>query len=162
MEKFLSAVKGISKFLNTIAGIALIFLMLLTIADVILRFFRKPIPGTYELVAFSGAVVIGFAMATTSWERQHILVDFFINKLPKGGRNFFNLFTRVLVLALFVVVSKNMFKVAFDLQASNEVSLTLQMPFYPVAYGVAVCFVILCLVYVCDIIKIFRGEYDNV
>jgi len=162
MEKFLSAVKGISKVLNAVAGVALVFLMLLTIADVILRLFRMPITGTYELVAFSGAVVIGFAIATTSWERQHIFVDFFINKFSQGVRNFMNVLTRLVVIALFVLVSWNMFKYAMDLKRSNEVSLTLQMPFYPIAFGVAGCFVILCLVYVCDIIKIFRGEYENV
>lgn len=162
MEKFLSAVKGLIKFLNAIAGIALVFLMLLTIADVILRFFRRPITGTYELVAFSGAVVIAFAIGVTSWERQHIFVDFFINKFSQKVRNVFNVLTRLIVLGLFVLVSWQMFKYAMDLKRSNEVSLTLQMPFYPIAFGVAFCFVILCLVYICEIIKIFKGEFDNV
>ena len=39
--------------------------MSLTIADVVLRVFHKPIVGTYELVALSGAVVIGFSMPHT-------------------------------------------------------------------------------------------------
>jgi hypothetical protein len=47
-----------------------------------------------------------------------------------------------------------------DLQKSGEVSLTLQMPFYPIAYGVGVAAFIQCLVLVCDLIKIFKGEYD--
>jgi hypothetical protein len=55
-----------------------------------------------------------------------------------------------------------MLKYARDLQKSGEVSLTLQMPFYPVAYGVGVCCFILCLVFVCDIMKISKGEYEDV
>jgi len=162
MKGFLSGVEKIAKFLNIIAGISLTFLMLLTIADVVLRGFRKPVVGTYELVAFAGAVVIGFSMPLTSYVRQHIFVDFFILKFSLKVRNIFNISTRCLVIALFLLVGWNMFKYARDLQKSGEVSLTLQMPFYPVAYGVGVCCFILCLVFVCDIIKIFKGGYEDV
>ncbi len=131
MKGFLSGVEKISKFLNVIAGISLIFLMLLTIIDVILRtrIFKSPVVGTYELVAFSGAVVIGFSMPLTSFIRQHIFVDFFILKFSQRVRNAFNIATRGLVMALFLLVGWNLFKYARDLQKSGEVSLTLQMPF---------------------------------
>jgi TRAP-type C4-dicarboxylate transport system permease small subunit len=162
MKGFLSGVEKIGKFLNIIAGISLTFLMLLTIADVILRLFKKPVVGTYEMVALAGAVVIGFSMPLTSFIRQHIFVDFFILKFSLKVRNIFNIATRGLVMALFLLVGWNMFKYARDLQKSGEVSLTLQMPFYPVAYGVGVCCFILCLVFVCDIIKISKGEYEDV
>ncbi len=151
----------ISKFLNVIAGISLTFLMLLTITDVILRLFKKPVVGTYEMVAFAGAVVIGFSMPFTSYVRQHIFVDFFILKFSLKVRNAFNIATRVLVMVLFVLVGWNMFKYARDLQKSGEVSLTLQLPFYPVAYGVGFCCFILCLVFICDIAKIIKGEYED-
>jgi len=162
MKGFSSGVEKISKFLNVIAGISLTFLMLLTIVDVILRSFKKPVVGTYELVAFAGAVVIGFSMPLTSFVRQHIFVDFFILKFSLRVRNIFNIGTRGLVMALFLLVGWNMCNYARDLQRSGEVSLTLQMPFYPVAYGVGVCCFILCLVFVCDIVKIVKGEYEDV
>jgi TRAP-type C4-dicarboxylate transport system permease small subunit len=94
--------------------------------------------------------------------RQHIFVDFLILKFSQKVRNIFNIATRCLVIALFFLIGWNMFKYAWDLQKSGEVSLTLQMPFYPVAYGVGVCCFILCLVFVCDIIKISKGEYEDV
>jgi TRAP-type C4-dicarboxylate transport system permease small subunit len=154
-------VNGMSRFLNVIAGISLTFLMLLTISDVILRGFKSPVPGTYEVVAFAGAVVIGFSMPLTSWLRGHIFVDFFILKFSQKGRDFFNIVTRCLVIILFFLVGWNMIKYAMDLQKSGEVSLTLQMPFYPVAYGVGVCCFVQCLVLICDIVKIFGGKYDE-
>jgi TRAP-type C4-dicarboxylate transport system permease small subunit len=161
MEGLLKTVNGISRFLNIIAGISLTFLMLLTITDVILRGFRNPVPGTYEVVAFAGAVVIGFSMPLTSWLRAHIFVDFFILKFSQKVRNIFNIVTRCLVIVLFFLIGWNMVKYAMDLQKSGEVSLTLQMPFYPVAYGVGVCCFVQCLVLVCDIVKISGGKYDE-
>jgi TRAP-type C4-dicarboxylate transport system permease small subunit len=134
--------------------------MLLTVMDVILRGLRIPIVGTYELVAFAGAVVIGFAIPYTSWLRAHIFVDFFILKFSQKVRNIFNISTRTVVTVLFFLVGWNMIKFGIDLQRSGEVSLTLQMPFYPVAYGVGFCCFVQCLVMVCDIVKIAGGEYE--
>lgn len=160
MGGFLKAVNGISRFFNIIAGISLTFLMLLTITDVILRGFRSPVPGTYEVVAFAGAVVIGFSLPLTSWLRAHIFVDFFILRFSQRVRNIFNIATRGVVMILFFLIGWNLIKYGMDLQKSGEVSLTLQMPFYPVAYGVGVCCFIQCLVMVCDIIKISGGKYE--
>jgi TRAP-type C4-dicarboxylate transport system permease small subunit len=161
MEVFLKTINGISRFLNIIAGISLTFLMLLTIADVVLRGFKSPVPGTFEMVAFAGAVVIGFSVPLTSWLRGHIFVDFFILKFSQKGRDIFNIATRCVVIVLFFLIGWNLIKYGMDLQKSGEVSLTLQMPFYPVAYGVGVCCFVQCLVLVCDIVKIFGGKYDE-
>lgn len=160
MKGFLSKINGLSRFLNIIAGISLTFLMLLTVMDVILRSLKRPIVGTYELVAFSGAVVIGFSVPLTSWVRGHIYVDFFILRFSQKVRNVFNIATRCVVIVLFFLIGWNLIKYGMDLQKSGEVSLTLQMPFYPVAYGVGFCCFVQCLVLICDIVKISGGEYD--
>ena len=160
MNGFLNKIRGLSRVFNVIAGISLTFLMLLTVMDVILRALKRPIVGTYELVAFSGAVVIGFAVPLTSWLRGHIFVDFFILRFSQKVRNIFNITTRCLVIVLFFLIGWNLIKYGMDLQKSGEVSLTLQMPFYPVAYGVALCCFVQCLVLICDVIKILGGKYE--
>jgi TRAP-type C4-dicarboxylate transport system permease small subunit len=160
MDGILNKVKALSRFLNIIAGISLTFLMLLTVLDVILRYFRTPVVGTYELVAFSGAVVIGFAIPFTSWARGHIYVDFLILKFPRNLRDAFNIGTRCMSGVLFLLIGWNLIKYGADLQKSGEVSLTLQLPFYPVAYGLGICCFIQCLVLLCDILRIFGGKYE--
>lgn len=160
MEHFLNGVARLSRLLNVIAGIAISFIMLLTVLDVILRFFRRPIVGTYELVAFTGAVVIGFAIPMTSWMRGHIYVDFFTGKLPKTARSVVDIMTRGMGIGLFLLAGWNLILVGMNLQRSGEVSLTLQLPFYPVAYGVAFACFIQCLVLIADVVKIVRGTYE--
>ena len=160
VERLLNSVGRLSRFINVIAGIAITFIMFLTVLDVILRSFRRPIVGTYELVAFSGAVVVGFAIPLTSWMRGHIYVDIFTSKLSKAAQSIFNLITRCMGIGLFFLIGWNLIKVGMDLQQSGEVSLTLQLPFYPVAYGVAVSCFVQCLVLLADMLKIFRGEYE--
>jgi len=160
MKGFLNTVFGASRLLNVFAGIALTFLMLLTTCDIILRLFKRPIVGTYELVAFSGAVAIGFCVPLTSWKRSHVYVDFLIQRFSKKARDMINISTRILVIILFIAVGWNLVLYAMDLQRSGEVSSTLQVPFYPIAYGLAVSFFILCLVMFCDIVKILGGQYE--
>ena len=161
MNGYLKTVGGISRFFNIIAGISLTSLMLLTITDVILRSFSTPIVGTYELVALLGAVTIGFSMPQTALQRAHIYVDMLIARFPKTVRNGFNIATRCLVIILLIIIGWNLFRYGADLQKSGEVSPTLQMPFYPFAYGVGICCFVQCLVAVGDMLKIIGGTYDE-
>jgi TRAP-type C4-dicarboxylate transport system permease small subunit len=156
----INKVEGISKFLNVFAGVAITFLMLLTVTDVVLRYFRMPIIGTYELVAFSGAIVIGFAVPITTFHKGHMLVDFFILKFPKEIRNTVNIITRLLGIGLFSMLGWNLIKLGMDLYRSGEVSLTLQLPFYPVAFGIGVCFFVQCMVLIVHILQVIGNTYE--
>jgi len=160
MGWFSDKVWKLSRLINFIGGVSLAFIMFLTVADIILRYFRRPIIGTYELVAFSGAVVIGFSVPYTSWMRGHVYTDFLILRFSKKIRNVFNIVTRCLGIWLFFMIGWNLIKYGMDLKKAGEVSLTLTMPFFPIAYGVGVCCFVQCLVMVCDILKIFGGKYE--
>jgi TRAP-type C4-dicarboxylate transport system permease small subunit len=160
MDRILNTVRQLSRLLNIIAGASITFIMFLTVSDVILRLFRRPIVGTYELVAFTGAVVIGFALPLTTWMRGHIFVDFLILKLPKKLQAAFNVATRCAGIVLFYLIAANLINVGMDLQKSGEVSPTLQLPFYYVAFAVAMSCFVQCLVLLCDILKVIGGKYE--
>lgn len=160
MSGFLRIVFQLSKSANVVGGVLLTLLMLITVADVFLRSLGKPIVGTFELVAFLGALVLGFSMPLTSWGRGHIYVDFLVLKLAPPARKVFHVFTRCLGMGLFFMIGWNLIKMGTDLHRSGEVSLTLQMPFYPIVYGVGICCFIQCLVLSGDVVKIFEGKYE--
>jgi len=160
MEKVLNFVLKFSKATSLIAEVTLTLMMLLTVSDVILRAFDRPILGTYELVAFLGAVAIGFSVPITSWMKGHVSVDLITSKLSCKARNIVNIGTRCLVIALFLLISWRLIIYGMNLHKANEVSMTLRMPFYPIAYGLACAFVVQCLVLFCDILKIRGGSYE--
>jgi TRAP-type C4-dicarboxylate transport system permease small subunit len=160
MKRFLEAVKGTSSVLSAIAGAALAFLMLLTVADVVLRIFGRPIVGTYELVAVSGAVAIGLSLPITSWLRGHIYVDSFVERLPRVPRAVVAVATRLLVLGLFFLIGLNLIRYALALRAAGEVTPTLRVPFYPVVIGVGVSCLVECVVMVADIVKVLWGDHE--
>lgn len=83
MKIFLKSVYKLSITTQVIAGLALVVMLIITLSEVILRSFGKPILGSYEIISFTGGIVIGFAIPYTSWKRGHIYVDFLINKFSK-------------------------------------------------------------------------------
>ena len=160
MGILLGSIHRLTRYFLIVGEIALTFMMFLTVADVILRSFRRPIVGTYEIVAFSAAVAIGFSLPLTSWMRGHVYVDLFTEKLSPKARNLLNIATRCIVLVLFLLIGSRLIRYGINLHRVKEVSMTLQLPFYPVAYGLAACCFTQCLVMFCDIVKIFGGEYE--
>ena len=160
MASPISILRFISKLLNSIAGVAVTFMMLLTVADVLLRAGGHPIIGTFEIVALLLALVIGFGIPQVSLDKGHVFMDFLLEKLSKKGKNVMNTFTRVLCLILFASIGYKLFSVGARFHASGEVSPTIMLPFYPVAYGVAVCCLLQCCVFISDIVRIWRGEYE--
>ena len=160
MSGMLGFVFRLSKWANVFGGIILTLMMLITVTDVILRSFGKPIVGSYELVGLSGALVLGFSIPFTSWVRGHIYVDILVQRLPRKGKRGFHVTTRGLAIALFLMTGWNLIKMGTDLLKSGEVSPTLQVPFYPVVYAIGVCCFIQCLVLLADILKIFEGQYE--
>jgi TRAP-type C4-dicarboxylate transport system permease small subunit len=160
MNRLLKFALNMSTFMNVIAGIALSLMMILTVGDVILRYFRMPIIGTYEVVSFSSAIAIGFALPFTSWVRGHVGVDFLVGRMGKRSRDLTLISTRIVSTALFFLAGIFLFRKAFILYQTGEISLTLQMPLYPISCGVGVCCFCLCLVLLIDIVKIRRGDYE--
>jgi TRAP-type C4-dicarboxylate transport system permease small subunit len=150
----------LSKSMEVIAGVAIVFMMTLTTCDVILRIFSRPIVGTYEIVAFTGGVVVGFALPVTSWVRGQIFVDFFYQKFPKFWQDVLNVITRLMSVILFAFMGWNLMILASDMVKSGEVSLTLQLPFYPIAFGIGFACFVECLVLIGDLGKIAGGEYE--
>ncbi|HEY3277870.1 MAG TPA: TRAP transporter small permease [Syntrophorhabdaceae bacterium] len=161
MQVFHSVVLRIGRVMDVVGGIILTLMMLITVLDVILRFFKKPITGTYELVFLGGAVVIGCAIPLTSWEGGHVAVDFLLEHFSPALKKMINIITRVMGIAFFAVLGANLAILGTEHFKSGEVSLTLHVPYYPAAYILSLCAFVECLVLISLLIKtISGGEHE--
>jgi TRAP-type C4-dicarboxylate transport system permease small subunit len=133
-------------------------MMGLTCADIVLRLFRHPILGTYEVAGFLGAVVASFAMAQTAIERGHVAVQVIVARFSPRVQEVIYVITHLLSLLLFALLAWECIRYGNDLRTSGEVSMTLQLPFFPVLYGIALSAAIVCLVLLVDILQVMaRG-----
>jgi TRAP-type C4-dicarboxylate transport system permease small subunit len=157
LELFLRACKVV---LNAIASAALTFMMFLTVVDIIMRAFGHPLVGTYEIVSLALALVIGFGIPRVSMDRGHVYMEILLEKLSIRNKAIMNTCTRIVCIILFALIAYNLFSIGSEFHASGEVSPTIKLPFFPVAYAVGVCCYIECLVFVRDIVMIWRGQYE--
>jgi TRAP-type C4-dicarboxylate transport system permease small subunit len=156
----LAFVPWLNKATNVIAGTVLTCMMLFTTLDVIMRYLGKPILGSFELVSLAGVAVIGFAMPHTSWTLAHVNVDFLVTSMNEPGQKVTNVATRILSIALFAALGVFLIKKGLYMASTGEVTSTLQIPFYPVSYGLAVCCFLQCLILVCQIVKIAGERHE--
>jgi TRAP-type C4-dicarboxylate transport system permease small subunit len=159
-SRFEASILKVSKVLNIIAGTALTAMMFLTVIDITLRAFGTPIIGTYEIVALLLAVVIGFAIPQVSVDRGHVYMEFILNVISKRNKAILNTFTRILCIFIFILIGYNLFSAGNEFHLAGEVSPTIKLPFFPMAYGVGICCFIECFVFIVDIMKIWRGQYE--
>jgi TRAP-type C4-dicarboxylate transport system permease small subunit len=149
-----------SKGLAVVAGIALTFMMLLTVTDVTMRAFGMPFMGTYEVVSLTLGLVIGFSIPLVSLNKQHVYMDMFVNKLSPRNKAIMHTITRLMNIFLFVLIGCALFIIGNEYRISGETSPTIMLPFYPMAYGIAVCCFIECFVFVFEIVKSWRAIHE--
>lgn len=136
----------VAEVFNWVSAAAVAGMVVLTCMDIILRLFRHPIPGTYEMVGFLGAVFAAFALGYTSVNRGHIAVDFLVQKLPARAQSLVDGINDSICAVFFGFLSHQCLVYAGDLKSVGEVSMTLQMPVYPFVYGIALGCLLLTLV----------------
>lgn len=148
-----------SSLFNWVAGAGLIIMVALAVADIIgIKFFKAPIKGGIEIVAFLGVVVAAFAMAYTYVTKGHIRIDFIMMRLSQRAQNIINAFTALLGMVLFIILAWQSIVFAGVLIRTGEVSMTQGIPYYPFVYGIALCCVPLVMRLAIDfVMSIFKA-----
>jgi TRAP-type C4-dicarboxylate transport system permease small subunit len=148
--------------LDMMAALAIFSMMALTCLDVFLRyFFRKPIHGTYEIVALLGAVAVSFAMAHTLAKKGHVAVSLIVQMFPKRLQGIIESFISIFGIILFGLIGWQSVLYGIDCQRAGEVSMTLELPFYPIIYGVALGAGVVCLVLIVDLANAIANVKDK-
>lgn len=129
----------------------LVGMMLLTCVDVIGRKFGHPIFGSVELVGFMATMAVAFALPYTHQAKAHIGVEVLVQILSRKTQAVIELCTHLVSLALFAIVTWQMFIYADTIHKSGTVSMSLELPEHAIIFIVAVCFLIFSLVIVKDI-----------
>jgi len=148
--------KGINRVsagLNGVSASAVVFIMLLTCADVVMRLFGRPIPGTYELVGYFGAMIVAFALAWTSVERGHISVELLVDRLPARPRAIVEGAGHLASCVLFGLIAWQSQVYAMDLLENGEVSLTLGIPTWPFVFSLTAGCGMLALILLLDALR---------
>jgi TRAP-type C4-dicarboxylate transport system permease small subunit len=121
-------------------------MMGVTFIDVIMRLFRHPVTGAYDIVKIAGAVTIAAALPYTTALKGHVAIEYFFHKLSRRGRIILDFFLRMLCIGLFGFSAWKLVLYGHQMKLAGQVTQTLQLPLFWLPYLIAVSFVIVLLV----------------
>ncbi len=152
----------LSEWMELLAGIALIGVMLLIGIDIVGRFFGIPVPGAYEIVSFAGGLVIGLAVPATSRAKEHVSTDLLLGRISGRSRSVLIVATRVIGIAIFLIAGCSMIMMGIRLKAAGEVTAVLALPFYHVVYAMGGAFLIQSFILLSDIAAVVSEAKSRV
>lgn len=125
--------------LTWIAIIGLSILILFVVTNVLSRFlFKKPLPGTIEVIELITVVIVFFSVAYTEVRRGHIYVELIISKLPRKVRVIFGSLMYFICTIFFAVLGFEAWRLACSyLSPTVRDTYVLHIPIAPFIFVIA-------------------------
>ena len=158
LKKFVSV---LSASMSVVAGTTLVMVMLLVVLDVTMRYFGYPITGIYDLVALGGSIIIGFSIPYAADKKVHVFMEMLQQLQGRTLKRVLYILTRAMAVSISILIAWNLIKLGANFHLKGEASLTIQIAYYPIAFGLGVCFFIQTMVYVVQIFQVFSGGKDE-
>jgi TRAP-type C4-dicarboxylate transport system permease small subunit len=151
----------ISKVMGVIAAVAIMGMTFITVADVIGRyFFDTPIKGTWEIVGLLLVFAGCWGFAYCQLKRSHINVDVFIQKFPKRVQAALHIFSILIGMIGFSIISWRMVLQAqkYFLMPRGNTTDTLNIPYAPFMLALAIGAGVMVLILIVDLVHIISDE----
>lgn len=136
----------LTRILSEVAAWALVTMIILTIADVLMKnLFHRPINGVFELVEFLMVIVVFFGMPEVFRSQSNICVDIADHLVNGSARSAINIFGAMATLLFFLIFGWAMLGPAWDTvvypQNTQEIGLPMIAYWVPILAGTAVTIV---------------------
>ena len=118
-------------------GVALFLMMAISVANMTMRYFGKPLGPAYELVGFLGAITVSFPLAYAQVKRSHIAVDILSSCFSVSVRRIVTGIGLILGIIFFCLATWQVAVFANTMRLTGELSETTKMSYYPFVFAVS-------------------------
>jgi len=154
-------VSAFVKLLAFVASATLAVAMLLTSADVIMRyFFNSPIQGTYELIELSMGIFSPVAIMYCVWKKEHISVDIIFDRLPKVIQHLSIGLTLTIQFCITGLLTYQSFALVKELLGQQTNTPILSIPYWPIGCVIGFSFAFMLLIYVLQFAAMFTKKNE--
>lgn len=161
MKDFDKLTGRISLGFSALGQITLAAVMILIVANIILRRFSASIPGTVEMVELGGALIVGSSLAYCLYSGGHIFVDVLVRKLSPRNQSLVDFITSFFMLILNSILSWQSAVYGMRMNVRGFVTGQLGLPIAPVVYAIGFGFILMALINISHILnsgkKILKG-----
>lgn len=147
----------IARICGILGAISLILLSLLTVGDVLLRyFFNSPIVGSFELTEYLLIPIVFFSIPWTTKEKSNVRVDLIVGRFRDRSRTIIYAISCVLSIIVTFVFAWFTVPQAIYIGKANIHSEMLKIPAYPFYFLTALGFFILFFVLIDNLIDFIK------
>lgn len=143
----------LSKGLHSVAQLVLVAMMLVITFDVVARWlFDFAITGSYDFIQSGLSMVIFLGLAYTHVHKDHISIDFLVDKLTEKGQQIANIFIELFIAIVMFLTATQLWSNSQRLYQSNTVTGDLGIPIFLFAILAAVGTLAFAIVAVMNVI----------
>lgn len=153
IEIYGKGVRFLVYLLSGVSALALLFIVVVVMADVIGRIFGKGIQGSLDYIQLASAVVLGGALPYTTAVKGHIAIEFLFRRISRTMKIIVDTLSRLIMLSLFILIIIFMIKHGLSIYRSGEVTSTVQLPKFWVPFWMAISFAVTSLVKIYHILR---------
>ncbi len=155
---FEKLVNASSKWLNVVAGIAMLYVFIISFTDIIMnKVFKNPLNFAFDSIGLLAVVAIVAAIPMVQLNHGHIEIEFVEKRFGPTLRKINALFIGILAIALWGIVAWRSFLYGGDILRAGEVSMSVGMPIFPFIWFQGLCAVFVLFVLILQSIKNFRA-----
>ena len=149
----------IARWLNWMAAIAIVAVMIIVCVNVLARsLLGVPLKGTVDIVSLLGVLVIAGAIAYTQVLKGHIRITLFIDMLPDPVRTILTALVDLIGMIMFGIISWQTILFAMGTYEIGELSEVLKIPVTPFAFAVSAGCIAITLVLLVDLLNLLTGR----
>lgn len=146
-------IQRICSIFNRVAGMILMFLTFLLVADAVGRFIKCPVTGSYEIVQYGFALIVCFSVAYTGIKGGHISIDLLYGRLPLRIKHLFEIISQILGFLIFTLISWRLLVDGSEAYTLGERSSSLNIPVFLFKFALSLGFTMLTLVILLNFYK---------
>jgi len=141
-----SVTDPVIKYFFYIGISCIVVMMLLTVADVLLRsLFNSPIMGVYEISECFMVVLVFSSLSYTETDQSHVKVDTFYSRFPMRLQGVLDCITNLLGALVLSLIAWTNIKMAYKKWAFGDITGSLPIPIYPLHIIIAAGSFLFCL-----------------
>lgn len=150
---------AISALFGGVAGALLVLMMMVTVVDVVGRYFlNAPLPGGFEITQFLMAAIVYAGLPKVSDREGHITIDLLDSVTPVSVRPVRDLMINAICTAFFAILSYRLWVLAGEAMEWGDKTQYLQWPLAPIIFFGAGMFAIVSVIHLGKVFAILRAS----
>ena len=153
MNSYSRVVSSIASVTTWIGVCVITAMMILTCADVVLRYFGYPIRGAYDITRVLGSVIFALPIAYSYIKGYQVAVDSIFRRAHRGVRFIVDSVICLFSMTITAMIAWRAIYLGYDLYVKDRVTDTIPIPLWPFVYVMVVGFLVYCLVLLAEYLK---------